>query len=219
MSEATLIICAHGTNNAAGQRVVLDLVDMVRAEHPETNILDAYVDVQEPSLARRLSETAEQNVVVVPLLLARGYHSEKDIPDAVEAHPSARIAATVGPDEALSTVLMERLAEAEVGPEREVVLAVAGSSRASGTADAETVKDQLQCLRQGPVRLAFCSAAQPRIAEIEIGEDTAVASYLLGPGFFYELIQTAAKGRIITEPLGAHPLIAKTIWQRYQDAL
>lgn len=219
MSKASLIVCAHGTNNVAGQKVVRDLVEQLQRQHPDTNILDAYVDVQEPSLSQRIVETANQEVVVVPLLLASGYHSEKDIPDAVAAHPAVQITPTVGPDEALSTVLLERLTEVGVDDEQDVVIAVAGSSRESGRADAETVRAQLQSHRPGPVRVAFCSAAQPRISEIELTESTAVASYLLGPGFFHELVLAAVPDKPVTDPLGAHPLIAATIWRRYQDAL
>lgn len=219
MNTPVLIVCAHGTNNPAGQSVVLEIVATLRKEHPEITIVDAYVDVQEPSLSQRLTEFASQEVIVVPLLLARGYHSEHDIPDAAAKHQNARITATVGPDLALVTVLLERLKQAGAEPCQSLVLAVAGSTRDSGGEDARQMQRLLQQSWQGPVTLAFCSAAQPRLADIELGPDQVIASYLIGPGFFHDQIKKIAAHNRVSGPLGAHRDISQIIWDRFNSAL
>src|SRR5262249_24543227 len=124
-----LVAVAHGTRVRAGESVVSELLERVRALLPGTQVAAAYVDVGRPSLAEALAQL-RGDVVIVPLLLGAGYHVRVDIPRALAAAPwvRARVAESLGPDPLLAEVLADRLAEAGARPGDEVVLAAAGSS-------------------------------------------------------------------------------------------
>ncbi|MDD0859320.1 hypothetical protein NHF46_19520 [Arthrobacter alpinus] len=48
--ETVMIACAHGTNNAEGQRRINALRADIALLRPGLTVLEAYVDVQEPAL-------------------------------------------------------------------------------------------------------------------------------------------------------------------------
>ena len=73
--------------------------------------------------------------VVVPLLLAAGYHVHVDIAQAVADRPDVRSTGALGPDDLLVDVLVERLEAAGAQRGGPVVLAPAGSSDARAQAD------------------------------------------------------------------------------------
>ena len=86
MSAPILILCAHGTRDPAGQASVRAVAESV-AERLGVEVRTAYVDVQEPHLDEvvlGIPESAEGiAAVVVPYLLAGGYHVHVDIANAV----------------------------------------------------------------------------------------------------------------------------------------
>lgn len=53
-----LLICAHGTDDAAGQAVVASLTAQVADLLPGVDVRAAYVDVQEPTLPTAVEEAA-----------------------------------------------------------------------------------------------------------------------------------------------------------------
>ena len=46
----TLVACSHGTDSPAGRRTVEALVDLVRQRIPDSRVVQAFVDVQEPTV-------------------------------------------------------------------------------------------------------------------------------------------------------------------------
>lgn len=225
MTAPALVLCAHGTDDPQGRQVVRSLAAAVAAAHPGLRVHDAYVDVQQPRVGSLVASLAGSgaDVTVVPLLLSGGYHLEVDVADAVAPFPHARAAGALGPHALLAEVLVSRLREAGAGPSDAVVLAVAGSSRESGSIDAHRMTQLLQERWSGEVRLGFCSAATPSVAEAvsaargEGATRVVVASYLLGPGFFQRLLgRTGAD--LVTAPLGADRRLVDVIGQRWLDA-
>ena len=72
---------------------------------------------------------AGRRAVLVPLLLASGYHDRVDLPAAIAAaRPGTAHASVLGPDPRLAVALADRLREAGRRPGEAVVLAAAGSS-------------------------------------------------------------------------------------------
>lgn len=94
----SLVATSHGTGVAAARTAVTGLVDAVRQASPCLDVREAFVDVQEPSVGR-VVESLDRRAVVVPLLLAPGFHVHVDIhravdrPSAVAARPSVLIGA------------------------------------------------------------------------------------------------------------------------------
>lgn len=212
-----LIAALHGTRSAAGAATSAALLARVRSVRPSLDVVAGYLDVQEPRLSSVLGSRPGP-AVVVPVLLSGGYHVVEDIPSTAASSPRVRVAQHLGPDAAITGILVERLS-----PYAADTIALVGSpsTRSSARADLVGAAVLLAAVLDRPVHpltvddwLASSLNALPgRVA---------IATYLLGEGFFYDTLRAAAFGAgavAVTEPLGAHPAIANLILQRYDEAL
>ena len=221
MSKPALLAVAHGSRNPAAADVINKLARQVRRLAPVIDVHVAFIDHAEPSLPAGLG-AAGANPVIVPLLLSTGYHLTADITGAA-ASAGARVAGPLGPDELLLTALTARLLEAGVPAGTPVVLAAAGSSDPSASADVHKQADLLAEHLRVPVVAAFATATPPSVSEAvaDMRERTdqrvAVASYLLAPGHFQDLLHESGADWV-TEPLGGHPALAGLVIDRYRTA-
>ena len=171
-SAPVLLACAHGTRDERGQRAVAALVEQVRAALPEVDVVDTWVDVQEPDLVARTREHAEHPAVVVPLLLSAGYHVFVDMARAVQSSPQHVVAAALGPDRRLAGVMARRLTEAldaagapGLAPADRVLMVAAGSSDPRSRDDCELMARYLGDALGTPVTAAYLSAARPSVPD------------------------------------------------------
>jgi sirohydrochlorin ferrochelatase len=184
-------------------------------------VLGAFLDVVRPSLA----EVVCADAVVVPLLLAGGFHVRADIPAVLAAHPSVTAAAPIGPDPLLSIALADRLATARgTRPLGDVVaLVAAGSSDPAAHADLRNAAADLANHLDRPVELAVLGGAGQRLADIRATHPSAtidVAAYLLAPGFFYDRLTAAAAevgAEVVAAPIGAHARVIDLVWRRFDE--
>lgn len=123
----------------------------------------------------------------------------------------------------LESVLAARLAEAG-GPGDAVVLAAAGSKRATANRQVAEAAARLSREIGRPVSPAFITAAAPTpeqaVATLRSAghRRVAIASFLLAPGVFHDRLQ-AAGADLVSEPIGDHPLVVETVVARYRRAL
>jgi len=230
MTAPILVLCAHGTRDPAGQQVILEVAEQVRTAL-EVEVRVAYVDVQEPTIDEVVAgiPVAEEGfaAVVVPFLLAGGYHVHVDIARAVRDRADVAAAPALGPDRRLLSIVMDRIVAADVHPTATLVLAPAGSSDPRSQEDTEVTLDALRLRWDGPVRVGYASGIEPTAAQAVVsarayGEDAddgdvAVVSYLLAPGFFQESLN-GAEADHVTAPLAPDPRIIEIIADRYRDA-
>jgi sirohydrochlorin ferrochelatase len=183
------------------------LVDNVAARLPGLDVRLGFIELSSPLLTDVLPELDDP--VVVPLLLSRGTHVVRDLPE--DAAPP------LGPDPLLTEVLLDRIGEAGIPEGTPLVLAGTGSATTEGQAD---VRAQAALLEDGwnaPVIAAFVTAAGPTVPEavaqltVSAGRPPAVVSYFLAPG----LLPDAA--RAVTRPLGDHPAVADLVLTRYRQ--
>lgn len=223
-----LIGCAHGTRAPAGQQVIRDLLQDVQ-RHLGVEVREAYVDVQDPKVDAVVAgiPEADQGVsaVVVPLLLAGGYHVYVDIAQAVKARPDVPAAGPLGPDPRLIGIVLERLEAAGTPRDAAVVLAAAGSSDPRSQADTHTAAQQLREHWDGPVSIGYAAGPEPSVAAAVAqartdhpGTAIAVASYLLAPGLFQRRLESAGAD-LVTAPLAPHPAIIEIVGDRYRGEL
>jgi sirohydrochlorin ferrochelatase len=218
--DPALVACAHGTRDPAGQRAIDALRAAVAAARPGLRVVEAYVDVQAPSLSEALDDVG--SAVVVPLLLSSGYHVNVDVADAVAAAgPGVRGAPALGPDPALTAVLAERLQDAGFA-DHTVVLAAAGSSDHRAVLDVEQTARDLGRLIGRDVVPAYASAAAPRVGDAvsameAAGRRVAVASYVMAPGYFYDRLRDV-RADLHTPPLLPHAAITELVLRRYDEA-
>ncbi|TDD76610.1 hypothetical protein E1293_26875 [Actinomadura darangshiensis] len=231
-----MLAVAHGTRDPAGPAAVRELLARIRALRPGLRVAEAYGELSRPSLEEAAAGLRGGPVVVVPLLLARGYHALVDIPvRAGRLLPGAVTSRPLGPDPLLAGALAARLAEQTPDPPTRdprtripprpdtVVLGAAGSADPAGTADVRAAARLLARRLRRPVPYGFVAAGGPRLDEVVAGlradgaRRVAVASYLLAPGRFHDRM-AACGADAVTAPLGAHDAAARLVLRRYDEA-
>jgi sirohydrochlorin ferrochelatase len=197
MTAAPLVLAAHGSADPRFAEVIESLAALVAGLRPALELRIGYLD-HGPDL-----RGVAAGGVTVPVFLARGYHVNTDVPARADLVTQA-----VGPDPRLATVLADRLREAgwNGGP---AVLAAADSSDPRALADVRQTAADLGAVLDTDVSAAVVS---------ELSDSDAVASYLLAPGAFADRIATCG-APIVSAPLGADPLIAEIILDRYDAFL
>jgi len=187
--------------------VVEAIADRVRNLASDVDVRVGYLEHGPP----HVSDVVEAAAVAVPLLLAAGYHVRVDLPAQA---PHLAVTPPVGPDPRIARALAQRLHEAgyDGGP---VTLAAAGSADQRALDDVAAAATQLADVLGAPVDPAFVSAGAPRLADLR---PRAVATYLLAPGLFADKV-AACGAPVIAEPLGAHPVLAEIVLDRYRSSL
>ena len=170
----------------------------------------------------------------MPLLLTEAYHAKVDVPSAIAAaqarHPEVRIRATpiLGLEarflEVLDLRMREALASARARELDALVLAAAGSSDPLANQSVARLARLWGSHHKLPVTAAFASTSPPATGEAvrafrkEGRRHIAVASLFLAPGFLPDRaaeLALEAGAVAVSEPLGAHPEIARTVLARY----
>ena len=210
MSRPALVLCSHGTADPLGQAAVSALVSAVRLRAAGREVLETWVDVQQPQVGEVVEHARAEGfspIMVVPLLLSGGYHVHVDIASAVASAPGVTAAAALGPDPRLADLLVQRLREAGARDGDAVVVAAAGSSDARAVTDVATVVDAVRERWDGPVSVGFGSIATPPVAEAVAraradhpGRRVVVAAHLLAPGFFHDRLSRLG-AEVVAEPL------------------
>ncbi len=226
MNSPVLIACAHGTRNAEGQAAIRRVMADIEALRPGLQVLEAYVDVQEPELSGVVENMPEGTAaVVVPLLLSTGFHVKVDVPKAIKSRPEVVAARPLGPDARLAELLATHLRAAGLTDNDGVLLAAAGSSLPDGSVDSEEQARLLAELLPNKVRVAYGASAQPTVPDgvaslrAELASDGGagrvfISSYLLATGYFHDQLAKAGAD-IVTAPLLPSRVLAEIALERY----
>jgi len=237
MTAPALIALAHGSRDPRSSATVESLVEEVRRLRPDLRIEAAFLELSRPrfdKVVNKLVRAGFDEIVVVPLLLNEAYHAKVDVPSviasATAAHEGLRIRATdvlgleTGFLEVLDLRLRDALSRNRVRELDALVLAAAGSSDPLANQAVARLARLWGTHHHLPVTAAFASAAPPATGEAvrafrrEGRRHVAVASMFLAPG---NMVDRAAElafeaGAVaVSEPLGAHPVLARTILARY----
>ncbi len=239
MSLPPLVLAAHGSPHPDHAASVLELRDAI-GRRGDVHV--GWLDFAEPDLASAVAlarestndrlSSAEQRarrrgpVVVVPLLLAAGYHAKVDIPRMLAGVRRVLLTPPLGPDPLLAAALARRLADAGTPREDPVVLAAAGSSDEYALAQVEQVAQYLRRLRPGQVRTGFLSGDGPELGEVvrtlAAGDDpVTVATYLLSPGALADRVADVARAAgayKVTAPISVAPELVELIRARWLGA-
>ncbi|MEU1618075.1 CbiX/SirB N-terminal domain-containing protein [Streptomyces sp. NPDC005722] len=227
-----LVVVAHGSRDPRALRTAHALLDRVRELRPGLCVRLGHIEIDEPPLDGVLAALRGE-VVLVPLMLTRGHHAKRDVPEALARAPHlrGRVAAPLGPHPLLAQALHGRLAEAGWRPgspraarRAGVVLAAAGSRDPGSARDTEATAALLRARLGGtvPVVPAYASGGPDVAAAVRRlaagGRDrVALASCFAAPGRFAAATAAAAPG-IAAAPLGAHPAMAELVLHRYDRA-
>ena len=205
---------------------MLQIVDALRRSSPSLEVRAAFIELVEPDVRTALAGIpTDRHAVLVPLLLAPGYHDRVDLPAAIAAaRPGTAHAPVLGPDPRLAVALADRLREAGRRPGDAVVLAAAGSSDPAAIASVHTQAGLLAAELGAAVTVGFGSAAAPDVpaavaaARLAGADRVAIAPYLLAPGHFADRL-AAAGADLVAEPLGPHPAVVELVLNRAWSTL
>ena len=237
MAAPALIALAHGSRDPRSAETINALVAEVRSLRPDLRIEPAFLELAKPSfqtVVSKLVRAGYDEIVVVPLLLTEAYHAKVDVPAAIaeagERHASVRIRATsiLGLEacflEVLDLRMREALKSARVRELDALVLAAAGTSDALANQAVARLARLWGNHHKLPVTAAYASSAPPATGEAvrafraEGRRHIAVASLFLAPGFLPDRSAELAReaGAVaVSDPLGAHPEIARVVLARY----
>ena len=237
MAAPALVALAHGSRDPRSAATIRALVDEVRAVRPDLKVEPAFLELSRPgfqTVVDRLVKAGHDEIVVVPLLLTEAHHAKVDVPAviaaATERHPDLKIRATkvLGLENSFLEVLDVRMREAlqrsRVRELDALVLVAAGSSDALANQSVARMARLWGAHHKLPVTAAFASAAPPAAGEAvrafraEGRRHIAVASLFLAPGFLPDRaaeLSLEAGAIAVSEPLGAHPEIARAVLARY----
>ncbi|MBC9733523.1 sirohydrochlorin chelatase [Nocardioides marmotae] len=237
MTAPALVALAHGSRDPRSAATINALVAEVRAMRPDLRIEAAFLELSKPAFGKvvdKLVRAGHDEIVVVPLLLTEAYHATVDVPraiaEATERHPGLKVRATevLGLEprflEVLDMRMREALRTARVRELDALVLAAAGTSDALANQSVARLARLWGAHHKLPVTAAFASTAPPAAGEAvrafraEGRRHIAVASLFLAPGFLPDRVAELAleAGAIaVSEPLGAHPEVARTVLARY----
>ncbi|MFI1655392.1 sirohydrochlorin chelatase [Streptomyces sp. NPDC020472] len=228
-----LVAVGHGSRDPRARAALARLLDRVRELRPGLDVRLAHIELNAPLLDDTLAGLAAaggRDAVLVPLLLAPGHHVTHDLPAALAGNPAlrARVADPLGAHPLLVEALADRLAEAGWTPgdtdSTGVVLASAGSRDPRSGAVTRRIAALLgERLGGVPVVPAYASAAAPtvpaavRTLAARGRHRVAVASCFTAPGLFATRAAAGAPW-IASDPLGAHPALARLVLHRYDRA-
>jgi sirohydrochlorin ferrochelatase len=237
MTAPALITLAHGSRDPRSAATISALVAETRRLRPDLRIEPAFLELSRPSLGKvvdKLVRAGFEEIVVVPLLLSEAYHARVDVPNAVaealDRHQKLqiRVSDILGLEPSFLDVLDRRLRDAlrqaRVRELDALVLAAAGSSDPLANQAIGRLARVWGARHKLPVTAAFASAAPPATGEAvrafraEGRRHVAVASLFLAPGFLPDRaaeLAIEAGAVAVSEPLGVHPAVARTILARY----
>lgn len=222
-SPPPLLAVAHGSRDPVAGAQVAALLAEVRRRRPGLVAEASFIELAAPRWPEVLTATTGP-AVVVPLLLAAGYHLRVDVRAAAGVRPGLVVAPPLGPHPLLAAVLADRLRQARTDDGHAVVLGVAGSTDPAGARDARRMAGWLTALLARPVRVGFLSAAEPSVAVAVAASRragarrVAVAAYLLAGGHFHRRLHGCGADAV-TAPLAGHPLLARLLLARYDQAI
>jgi sirohydrochlorin ferrochelatase len=228
----TVILAAHGSTDPRSAEVAHALAGRMRRLRPWLDVRAAFLGQCGPALGDVLAGVRVRSgrTVVVPMLLAGAYHARIDIPAAIAASGAVVEEADVlGEDPALITVLGQRLTEAGASSGDRalgVVVVAVGSSNESANAATATVAPALAARTEwAGVEVAFATGPHPTVADAAQrlrdrgARRLVVAPWFLAHGRITDRVarSAAALGAPMTEPLGAHNLVAATLLDRFDE--
>jgi sirohydrochlorin ferrochelatase len=225
-----LVLTAHGSADPRSAASAHEVAQTIRAVRRDVDVRVAFCEQNAPNL-RDVLASAPGDAVVVPLLLADAYHARVDIPAMIDASGSgARQADVLGEDDRLVHVLRQRLQHAGVSrldPGVGVLVTAVGSSCAQANARTAMVADHLVQLSRWTVSTAFATGPQPTLAEAadQLRSHGAtrlvIAPWFLAHGRITDRVAEFARteGIAMTQPLGAHRLVAETVLDRYEQTV
>ncbi|MFD0362888.1 sirohydrochlorin chelatase [Nocardia sp. GCM10030253] len=230
-----LIAVAHGSRDPRSAATMSAVVAEIAAARPELTVRLAFLDLNTPSVEQIVDEVAEQgytHAVVVPLLLGSAFHARVDLPSLLASartrHPQLQLtqADVLGTDARLITAVRTRALTAGADPTDNrlgIAVAAVGSSSREANARTTTVARVLTTGTAWHTTTCFATT-EPSLTQAVSrlrargATRVLVAPWFLAPGLLTDRLCAAEPNLVHANTIGAHPLLADVILDRYATA-
>jgi sirohydrochlorin ferrochelatase len=227
----TLILTAHGSADPRSSETAFAIADQIRESRPGLDVRPAFCEQTAPTLRDVLAQTPGR-AVVTPLLLANAHHARVDIPSSIGAAGArVRQADVLGEDPRLIAVMRERLTQAGVSPDDRgvgvIVVAVGSSWQAANARTADVAPALARGTDWAAATTALATGPKPSLASAVArlrrfgAARVVIAPWFLAHGRITDRVAAFARDNCLAmaEPLGAHPLVAETVLERFDRAV
>ena len=83
-SKTGILLLSHGSRLPQGEEVIKSYVQMFKDEYPEAIVDFAFMEIREPNIPQTVAKLTSENdlekLIVVPVFIAHGLHTKRDIP-------------------------------------------------------------------------------------------------------------------------------------------
>lgn len=83
-SKTAILLLSHGSRLPDGKKVIEEYTKMFREQYPEAIVDYAFMEIREPDIPTVVNKLASENeidrLIVVPVFIAHGLHTRRDIP-------------------------------------------------------------------------------------------------------------------------------------------
>lgn len=89
-NKTGVLLIGHGSRLPYNKEVVSSIADKYAKKHPELNIEVGFMELAEPDIPsafNKLKETGVEKIIVMPVFLAHGMHTKRDIPKILGLEP------------------------------------------------------------------------------------------------------------------------------------
>ncbi|EFQ82445.1 sirohydrochlorin cobaltochelatase [Aeromicrobium marinum DSM 15272] len=203
----SLILCARGAEDPAGRADLSRLVNAVRREARGLDVVDCYLDGQEPGIAEVVASTSGPRALV-PLVLVHDRAVSVDITRAAAVDASVTVTAPLGPDWVLAEIGVQRLIAAGARPSDTIVLAIDALVEDRAVTDVGKAARLLSAVWGGRVHVGSLGGPDTSLVEAldvarAYGRRVVVAPYLLTRGHALDVIGQAGAD-VVTAPILTH---------------
>lgn len=226
-----LLLVAHGSRDPRFGDTAHRVRAAVARQLPGVDVGVSFLDLNTPTVASELA-SATGDTIVVPLLLAPGYHSAVDLPAIVTEHAAGRVTCTdVVGRASLTEAMADRLREAGLAPGDGIVVTAVGSTDPEAERVVRRRAMELGTRLSRPVQVVFATrlgrdhhalrTAVHRLRTAGAGR-IAVSPYFLSAGLLTERVEDAldilAPGSLVAGPIGTHPDLIDAVLAAYRHA-
>lgn len=228
----TLLLVAHGSRDPRFADTAYRVRAAVAQRIPHVDVELSFLDLNTPLVADALTEL-DSDCVVVPLLLAPGYHSEVDLPGIIADadNPTAVSITDVVGRAGLVGSLADRLTEAGLAEGDGIIVTAVGSSNPTADRVVRRTALQLSTRLHRPVEVVY--ATQLGTGDIRLrnavrrlhkaGSTRIVLSpYFLSAGLLTERVEAAldrlVPDALVAGPIGTHHALIDAVIGCYRSA-
>ncbi len=84
MSKTGILLLSHGSRLDDGEEVIKAYKEMYEEEFPETPVEYGFMEIRKPGIPETINKLTSENdldkIIVVPVFVAHGLHTKRDIP-------------------------------------------------------------------------------------------------------------------------------------------